>query len=68
MADVDIIVMQTAVNFNADSEWDGVAQTIKKSLDEVKKELKKELNDKFEDSKNEMAEIKAMLIKINEKP
>jgi hypothetical protein len=31
-ADVDIIIMQTAINLNADSDWDGIAQTIKKSL------------------------------------
>ena len=60
-ADVDIIVMQTTTNLNADSEWDGIAQTIKKSLVKVQvqaeanqKELKKELNAKFEDSKKEL--------------
>ena len=53
--------MQTAINLNADSEWDGIAQTIKKSLVKVQvqaeanqKELKKELNEKFEDSKKEL--------------
>ena len=78
-ADVDIIVMQTAINLNADSEWDGIAQTIKKSLVKAQVQAEanqKELNAKFDKSekeiqelknelKNEMAEIKAMLIKIN---
>jgi len=63
-ADVDIIVMQTAINLNADSEWDGIAQTIKKSLVKAQvqaeanqKELKKELNAKFEDSEKEIQEL-----------
>ena len=50
-ADVDIIVMQTAVNINADSEWDGVAQTIKKSLVKVQEqveELEKKVEKEFE--------------------
>ena len=70
-ADVDIIVMQTAINLNADSEWDGIAQTIKKSLGKVQvqidanqKELnmkldtnQKELNAKFEKSEKEIQEL-----------
>ena len=55
--DVDIIVMQTAVNINADSEWDGVAQTIKKSLVKVQEKAEanqKELNAKLEDSKKSL--------------
>jgi DNA replication protein DnaD len=82
-ADIDIIVMQTAINFNADSEWNGIAQTIKKSLDKVQKKIEanqKELKKENQELKNElntnqkeliakfdkeMAEIKAMLIKIN---
>ena len=57
--------MQTAVNVNADSEWDGVAQTIKKGLGKVQEEVedvKKELNSKLDgvknDMKSEMAKIK----------
>ena len=78
-ADVDIIVMQTAINLNADSEWDGIAQTIKKSLVKVQvqaeanqNELKKEnqelnmkLDAKFEDSKKETQELKNEMAKIN---
>ena len=30
--DVGVLVMQTAVNVNADAEWDGVSQTIKEGL------------------------------------
>ena len=30
--------MQTAVNVNADAEWDGVSQTIKEGLGEVRDE------------------------------
>ena len=63
-ADVDIIIMQTAINLNADSDWDGIAQTIKKSLVQV--QVQAEANQKK--LENEMAEIKAMLIKINQKP
>ena len=33
--DVGVLVMQTAVNVNADAEWDGVSQTIKEGLDGV---------------------------------
>ena len=57
--------MQTARKLNADSEWDGIAQTMKKSFVKAQeqaeanqKELKKEnqeLNAKFN---KEMAEIK----------
>ena len=63
--------MQTAINLNADSEWDGIAQTIKKSLVKVQvqieasqKELKKELNEKFEDSKKENQELNMKLDEI----
>ena len=71
--------MQTAINLNADSEWDGIAQTIKKSLVKVQvqaeanqNELKKEnqelnmkLDAKFEDSKKETQELKNEMAKIN---
>ena len=43
-ADVDIIVMQTTINLNADSEWDGIAQTMKKSF--VKVQMQAEANQK----------------------
>ena len=36
--DVGVLVMQTAVNVNADAEWDGVSQTIKEGLGEVRDE------------------------------
>ena len=37
--DVQLIVMQTSVSINADSEWDGLTQTFKKKMDEVKAEV-----------------------------
>lgn len=49
--------MQTAVSVNADSEWDGVAQTIKKGLGKVQNEVedvKKEL-------RNDMKKIETNL-------
>ena len=61
-ADVDIIVMQTTINLNADSEWDGIAQTIKKSLVKVQVQAEanqKELNAKFEKSEKENQELNA---------
>ena len=33
--EVGVLVMQTAVNVNADAEWDGVSQTIKEGLGKV---------------------------------
>ena len=36
--EVGVLVMQTAVNVNADAEWDGVSQTIKEGLGEVRDE------------------------------
>ena len=58
-AEVDVIVMQTAVNLNADSEWDGIAQTIKKSLGKVQTEV--------EDVKSEMINIKKKLDGVENK-
>jgi hypothetical protein len=62
-AEVDVIVMQTAVNLNADSEWDGIAQTIKKSLGKVQTEV--------EDVKNKLtvqnAKLDNILAMITEK-
>ena len=38
---VEILVMQTAINVNADSDWDGLTQTIKKSLGKVQEQVEK---------------------------
>jgi len=79
--EVDVIVMQTAVNLNTDSEWDGIAQTIKKSLGKAQdlaeanqkelrqenKDLRNDLNSKIDGVKSEMVEMKAMLKKIIDK-
>ena len=46
--------MQTAVNVNADSEWDGIAQTIKKGLGKVQNEV--------EDVKKDKDELKEALV------
>ena len=59
-AEVDVIVMQTAVNLNADSEWDGIAQTIKKSLGKVQTEVedvKKELNSKMVEMNSKLSDV-----------
>ena len=55
--EVDVIVMQTAVNLNANSEWDGIAQTIKKSLGKAQylaEANQKELNSKIDGVKSEI--------------
>ena len=64
-ADVDIIVMQTAINLNADSEWDGIGQTMKKSFVKAQvqvEELEKKLDAKFDNSEKENQELKNELI------
>ena len=55
--EVDVIVMQTAVNLNANSEWDGIAQTIKKSLgkaQDLAEANQKELRQENKDLRNDL--------------
>jgi hypothetical protein len=67
--DVDFIFLQTTTSLNAESDWDGVTQTIKKDVrkvadktDEVKKEIeavKAEVKSEIKAVKSEIAGVKA---------
>ena len=52
--------MQTAINVNADSEWDGVAQTIKKGLGKVQNEVE-DVKKSLEKSEANQKELKKQI-------